>query len=130
MFGFLTNLFSSKKAVETGCDIAKDISSGIDVMFYTDEEKAQAREKAQEKWMELMVKTRDENGPRAKTRRFLALAYTLATLTVGTTAVGMGIAGAEDAKLVADYAQHLAQTEPWILGFYFGPHIMKAIKKA
>jgi len=44
MFGFIKDIFTNnKEVVETGTTLVKRAADGIDMMFYTDEEKEQAR---------------------------------------------------------------------------------------
>lgn len=74
---------SGEKIVDTGADLAKDVSSGIDKMFYTKEEKAddaashrdamlKAKEKGFEFWLKVQEAIKNENSIRSMTRRKLA----------------------------------------------------------
>ena len=70
--GLFSWLKTSEKAVDTGLDLVKDMASGMDVMFLTDEERIQYGGKIMDQALEFNAKIRDENSVRAKARRSLA----------------------------------------------------------
>lgn len=128
--GFLSWMKTSEKAVDTATDIAKDISGGIDVLVYTEEEKAQARQKAVDTWIRIQEAIRNENSERAKTRRILAkyLFQVQMTLVLGAVAVFPFNAG------YAGYIRQMAEMLlPWtgaVVTFYFVYYgVENAIKK-
>lgn len=75
--GFLATIFGSKKAVDDAGEIAKTVStgvvSGIDKMFYTDEEKEDNAQMRMKLASDLILKLQDQFTPRAITRRVLAV---------------------------------------------------------
>ena len=62
---------------ETASELAKDVSSGLDMMFYTKEEQAIDKSKmtvqATESWLRMVEAMKDTEAVRSVTRRFLAL---------------------------------------------------------
>lgn len=74
--GLLDIFKSSSKAVDTAADIAGKaaggIISGIDKVFFTDEEKAEARQKWFSSWIEIQKVLASEGTPTAVSRRILA----------------------------------------------------------
>lgn len=66
-------IFAAPKALDTGLDLVKSAADGIDVLFYTDEEKAQARKAW---WTDVFIPLEKTLGPqgaiRSVTRRILA----------------------------------------------------------
>lgn len=74
--GWLGNLFSAKASTEKVLSIADKTTSGvingIDKLFFTDEEKSHASQKAIETYIELMKTTASENTIRSRTRRICA----------------------------------------------------------
>lgn len=73
MLGWLGSLFGLVNNNSTAGKLAEDISSGIDVMFYTDEEKAQANLKAFESWLKMVEVMKGSEAYRSITRRILAV---------------------------------------------------------
>lgn len=68
--GLFSFLSSNKKTVDKVVDGA---ISGIDKIFYTNEEKADARRKLAEGVQEFVKSTLDENTARSRTRRVIAI---------------------------------------------------------
>ncbi len=78
--GWLTGLGTAIGLIgnnETASDIAKDMSSGLDMMFYTDEEeaidKAKMTVQTTEAWLRMVELMKDTEKYRSITRRFLAI---------------------------------------------------------
>ena len=71
--GLFSWFTTSEKAVDTGLDLVKDAAAGIDMLWFTDEEKAQASLKVMESVIKFQEAQKDENSVRAKVRRALAL---------------------------------------------------------
>jgi hypothetical protein len=72
MMGFFSLFTKSEKVVDTGLDLIRDVASGVDVSFLTDEERIQYGAKIMDQAIEFNAKIRDENSVRAKARRMLA----------------------------------------------------------
>jgi hypothetical protein len=132
---WLASLFSSQKTIDTVVDtaatLAKSAASGIDVIFYTDEEKSQARTKAFDQWLEQCKSIVDGDTPMAKARRAIAVMIVvqfLLFLNVGLYAVYTG------AESVKGYIQANIGDLFWLVicvfGFYYGPYVYdRYIKK-
>lgn len=152
MFGWL---FGGSKAAETAVDtgsyLLKEASSGIDMMFYTDEEKAQAKAETYKIWLETQKLIAQQGTPQAVTRRLIAVpwmflqmgmtasavvAKALSFWTSGVTRITADNATAirEKSRLVtdvlmqSDFSDYILalQNEQFfitlaIIGFYFGP---------
>lgn len=73
MFGWLGRVFGLIGSNDTASEIAKDISSGVDMLIYTDEEKAQASEKAFNSWLKMIEIQKSTESYRSITRRILAV---------------------------------------------------------
>lgn len=132
--GFLAGIFGAKKATETVLDIANKttdgVIKGIDALFFTDEEKSQASQKAIETYIELNKTIASENTVRSITRRMLAV------MTMGTF-LFLLVAGAFIYVLNSDWAMHILACAKQLVFLvssigilYFGPYqIGKMFKK-
>ncbi len=143
--GWLTSLFGSSKSVGNTIETAaKGLYNGIDKVFYTEEERADTKSKAGELLLKFAELTMDQNSIRAITRRWMAF------LVIGPTVfffVASGIAFpleiyfgdpifVEDLTVyntpISDHFYKMFDTfAPWMTGalaFYFGPHLLGALK--
>lgn len=113
MFGLISSLFGGSKAtekvVDTGSYLLKEASSGIDMMFYTDEEKAQAKAQTYAMWLETQKLITQQGTPQAITRRLIAVPWMLMQMGMTTAAVvvkGVSIwLGGEAVELTARNAE-------------------------
>jgi len=129
MFSFLKKLFGSGETAGKVIEKAADgIYNGIDKLVYTDEERADALAKGRELFMEFAKVAYDENSIRSVTRRWLAF------MVVAPTMLAFVVSGVMY-LFNQPYADHLFQMVqtmgPWaagVLAFYFGPHILGALK--
>ena len=71
--GWLGSLFGLVDSNRTASKLAEDISSGVDVLFYTDEEKAQASAEAFNAWLKMVDVMKGSEAYRSITRRILAV---------------------------------------------------------
>jgi hypothetical protein len=127
-WGWLTSLFSSKKAVDTAVEtvagLAKTAANGIDVIFYTSEEKAQASQKAFDQWLELNKTWQDASTPMAIARRRIATIV----INIWAAFLGLGVFAVftENASLLAYVTSNTVELT-WLVvcvfGFYFGPYV-------
>jgi hypothetical protein len=120
---FIKRLFASPKIVETTVESA---IKGIDKVFYTDEEKAEARQKA----LNLYEKMWLAAVPSALSRRLIACTV---TFTWAFVIVFMLAAAALDNYDLARFAFDLLETviiNPFsiIVGFYFLTNVVQAVK--
>lgn len=123
---FLATLFTSKKAVdaipETAGKVVDGVLSGVDKLFFTQEEKAEASQKAMDSIYNFIKTTMDESSIRSVTRRVLAV-------EVVSAFVFLLILGALIYFINADWAAHilacakaLSNLVLAISVFYFGPY--------
>jgi len=127
---WLTSIFGSSKSVDTVVETAaKGIYNGLDALFFTDEEKAEFRQKQADTVIKFAEIAYDENSIRSVTRRWLAF------MVIGP-AMLMVVTAATLYPFFPDYSDFLftvfGKLIPWaggVLMFYFGPHIIGAAKK-
>ena len=130
MFSFIKGLFGSSKNTDTVVETAaKGIYNGLDALFFTDEEKAEFRQKQADTVIKFAEIAYDENSIRSITRRWLAF------MVVGP-AMLLVVAACIAHPFIPTYADFLftvfGKLIPWaggVLMFYFGPHIIGATKK-
>ena len=125
-------LTSSKKVVDTAADLIKDGASGIDMLFFTDEEKSQASAKIMDQVIAINRATADENSVRSKTRRMLAIVIIGNYLALINIGVLLNVLDETDkAKFVFDVANTtLASHVLAVVIFYFGYYGVKAVVKS
>lgn len=138
-------LTGSKDIVKTGTEIAKDISSGLDVLVTTEEERIQYNQKAVELYIEFMKTQEDANSIRSRVRRVIACTFTLVYLwflmlsaCLFTLGSGLLLAGritreqfetfVGTAKYHLQFADRLEWSVLTIIVFYFGPHALQYLK--
>jgi hypothetical protein len=128
--GLWSWLTTSEKAVDTGLDLVKDVSSGIDVLFYTDEEKAQAKSSWWQMWMKQQEVIGDGNSIRSKTRRLLSILFTVNFLIIVDIAIYAACKGwAEVVQNIITTAAafKLGAIQLTIVIFYFGYYGIQAV---
>lgn len=141
----LLDVFSKGgKAVDTVSDIAKDISSGIDVLVETPEERAQYTSQIVDKWLTHFTELKDSQSIRAITRRILAVAWVGSFLVFAwiglVTFLWNYYARAEVTNSAGQmigppaYCLQMMDRLEWgtlaVLVFYFGPFMLRYLKGA
>ena len=120
---------AADKAVDTGADLLKSAASGIDVMFFTEEERSQASQAAFKAWVDSQVAFRDETSVRSVTRRILAVMFCVVYLLLLLACVGLFRLDAKWGKLCFEAAEVLTPIVGAVIFFYFGPNqIARAVK--
>lgn len=142
--GFFDIFKTSTKAVDTGLDLVKTGAKGIDMLFYTDEEKAQSvAERAKLKYefaklnIEHIKATLGESSARSISRRYIAWGVIGQSIFLSTFSLIMYCLGAwtENEALmdVSEYALELLKlwgtANLMVLGFYFGVHLVRGMRK-
>ena len=125
--GLLSWFTTSEKAVDTGLDLVKSAASGIDVLFFTDEEKSQAAAKTLDMWLAYQKMSQAQGSARSLTRRYLACYWFMVFGTTFMLAIGFACAGdVGTVKRIIDVvaAFYAAQIMLSIVVFYFGPHML------
>lgn len=117
------------KWFSTGSEAASKVLDGaikgLDAIVYTDEEKAVARQKLADQWLELQKALGEETTVRSTTRRILAI-------LIVVPFVGLILGAALAYKFDMEYAKFLLALADsqfsWlalgVAGFYFGPYMM------
>ena len=123
-WSFLTK---SDKVIETGADLIKMGASGIDKLFYTDEEKAEAGRKVMDQVLEMNRIANEESSIRSITRRAIAWViigifciFSISALVV--TLMGKTAITASILQLMGTLS--LPMITLAVVVFYFGNHII------
>lgn len=115
----LFSWFKSAKSAET---IVDGFVNGADKLFYTEEEKAEARERAQGQWLDALKIDADASNIRSVTRRWIAIIAVAHYFLWIDAAL---IAYAWDAAEFAKFAFKIITDVFWLIftiaSFYFGP---------
>ena len=137
MLGLLGKIFGSDKAIEKTID---SVSSGLDKLYYSDEEKADDARGARTEARTMIVKWMSATSGQNLARRLISLMITFTWLLMYISSmVGAIMASwaddpakwAESSKIVGDYAQGMNGPMMLILGFYFAaPHMGSIATKA
>jgi hypothetical protein len=130
--GWFSWFKKSDKVVDTALDLVEKGASGIDMLFFTDEEKSIASAKVMDQVIEFNKATADENSIRSRTRRLLACLIIGNYLLILDVAIGYVIAGKTDiAKLLFKIANEtLGAHVLAVVIFYFGYYGVKAVVKS
>ena len=134
MWGFLSKLFVSPKsidtAVETGAKITDGIIAGLDKIWFTQEEKAESRQKANETLLAFWKVIATENTEQSKARRQLAVMTFKVYFSLLLMSVAVYGFSVEYAKFIFSVAGILTVLVAGVAAIYFGPHqVSKIIKK-
>lgn len=125
--GFLSLFGKSEKAADIAEKATSGLISGIDKMFFTNEEKAEAAQKVMDVHLKMIEATASENTVRSKTRRYLAL------MIMGTF-LFLLVFGALIYKFDPEWARHVLECAKslsamaFAIGvFYFGYYGIKSL---
>lgn len=130
-YSTVTSLFTgSSKAVDAVSNIANGAVSGIDALFFTEEEKAEFSKETMKVWLEVQKVTAGESSIKSITRRLLACAFIAVYL--------IHLLGASIAyQFSKEYSTHLFNTAKsmnvivmTIVIFYFGYYAVSNVMKA
>ena len=126
MLGFIGRMFGSAKAGEA---IIDNVSSGIDKLWYTEEEKAEDAAKAKREGMAVYMKWLESTSGSRIARRLIALMVTGIWVIehLGSVSAGVGAIWAEDptrlnetSRMLAEHATNNNTLVGVVLLFYFG----------
>lgn len=124
--GLFKKKIDTQKAFDT-------VSSGIDKLFYTKEEKADASAKAFEQWLEWYKQANDENSTRSITRRYLAVMFATVFLVLLLSSGVCWLFDADYAAFLWELSKTVAPYVGSIMAFYFGyyaaQNIIKTVKQ-
>lgn len=125
--GLLSWLSAGGKAAENVADLIPQAASGIDALFFTDEEKSQASAKAMDVWLEYQKMSQQHGSARSITRRLLACYWFIIFGTTFLLAISFACTGdMGTVKRIISVVQafYAAQIMLSIVIFYFGPHML------
>jgi len=126
-------LFGTPKAIDKALDVGEKITngviSGIDKLWYTPEEKAENRQKANETLLGFWKTIATENTEQSKARRELAKMTFKVYFFLLLAAVTVYKFDAEYSKFIFGVAGTLTGLVLMIAGIYFGPHQIAKIWK-
>jgi hypothetical protein len=125
--------FSTPKTVEKGIGIIEKVTdgivAGIDKAWYTEEEKAEASQKAVETIIEMWKTLATENSEQSKARRVIAMAI----LKVYFTLLLMGVVvygfDPDYAAFIFKIVKEISVLVAGVQFIYFGPHQISKIWK-
>ena len=127
--GWFTNLFTSKSVdnvLDKDNGLLTQAGEWIGNMSYTDEEKAESKERLNQSLVDYIKSTLSENTVRSKTRRFLAIMW----ISVELFLVLLTCASAPFDIELAEFYWSVASSELmfWgtmsVIGFFFGPYMI------
>lgn len=130
--GWFSALFSSKKVVDTAMDTVKDIRDGIDMLVYTDEEKAIYHAKISEVILKRSEVALQESSIKSMTRRIIAVSVVLIAEFL-TVVLLVGYLAKFDKPMmlgVWSLLQFWAVPLGIVLAFYLGYYGISQIKEA
>ncbi len=114
-------LFKGKINVQKTIDTA---ASGIDKLFFTNEEKADVSKGIADAQLEYLKSTVDENSTRSITRRYLSLAIVFVFLVLIIAAVVIRGFDKDYAQFVFETAKELNTLVLMVAGFFFGGYMI------
>lgn len=128
---------SSESADKVLVKTADGIYNGLDKLWYTPEEKAEALAEGRKLFVKFAGIAYDQNSIRSVTRRWLAFTvvgtnmgmYILASVFYILGTFFTSDAFIKCAEFLAVMATDLSPWSAGVLAFYFGPHIIGSIRK-
>jgi hypothetical protein len=101
---------------------------GVDALVFTDEEKATARAKLMDGWIELQKTLGEETTVRGVTRRILAIMFSGVYILLSVGAVAVWKFDKEYADFMWDVANGTYGTiSLTVVAFYFGPYFIEKL---
>lgn len=120
-------LLGTDKAMDTVNTVAKESFSIINNAFYTDQEKAESRNKAATVWLRAQEVVSKQSAPTAISRRIIAWSViTLIGFFSFQGAIYIGFDDASRLKALIDFvkAMWIGEAFTTVMVFYFGAHIL------
>lgn len=118
---------SIDKAVDAGKNITDGMIAGIDKVWYTNEEKAEAKQKASETILKYWEAIAKENTEQSKARRFLASLTFVVFFLFLVVSAGVYKWDIEYSKFLLDLAGKISWLVSAIAVIYFGPHQLQKL---
>jgi hypothetical protein len=105
------------------------VASGVDKLFFTNQEKSEAAQKAWDQWLEWYKLSSSENSARSYTRRILAVIFSTTFLFMLLAAAGAWLVDPDYATFLFNVAKELFPMVSGILFFYFGYYAVNSMIK-
>lgn len=106
------------------------VASGLDKLFFTNEEKSEAAQKAWDQWIEWYKLNSDENSARSKTRRLLAIMFSAFFIALLAFAAVVYLVNSEYSAFLFELAKEVLPMVAGILFFYFGYYAVNSVVKS
>jgi len=120
-------LFSGKLKIK---DVFDKVTSGVDKMFFTNEERADFNKNMADSQLEFVKQTVSENSTRSITRRYIAVSIVFVYLFLMLFAVGVYYFDKEYAEFVFNTANvGLGTLVIMVAAFYFGGYYLSQYNK-
>ena len=119
--GLFSWLTGNKKTVDKVVDGA---ISGIDKLFYTNEERADAKKEIAKGVSKFVENTLDENTARSKTRRVIAIMIMGVFLLLILAAAGVYTINPDYSKFLFKIAGDMSTMALMVAAFFFGAHLL------
>lgn len=126
--GILKNLLKTTEKIDPQKTF-DTVASGVDKLFFTQQEKSEAAQKAWDQWLEWYKLSSNENSARSYTRRILAVLFSGVFLGLLIWAATAYLWNADYAKFLFDVAKELFPMVSGILFFYFGYYAVNSMIK-
>ena len=126
---FLSFLKTSDKALDTAANVVNGAVSGIDALFFTEEEKSKASLEVVELWLKMQDVTANENSARSITRRYLAFGFLSLFILLILFGTGIWKWYPEWAAFVFSVVKSISNIILAIVIFYFGYFGIKEVLK-
>lgn len=124
-----TTQTSIDKAIDIGDKVTTGVISGLDKIWYTEEEKAENRQKASETLLKFWNITANENTEQSKARRELAKMTFKVYFFLLLTGVTVYKLDSAYSKFIFDVASTLTPLVMGIAAIYFGPQQIAKVWK-
>ena len=121
-------LSSTPKVIDAAASVITTGMKGIDALFYTDEEKAEGKEKVFQLWLDTQKVLAGESSIRSMTRRAVALAFVFSYLIMLLGCIPVYFFDQEYAKFILQVAGVITPVVGGISFFFFGSYAVNSIR--
>lgn len=121
---------SAGKVVDTACNVVDNTVSGIDKLFYTDEEKAEAKKEMIAQYLDYVKTTLGETSIRSVTRRVIAISIIGVWLLMIVSTIVAFFIGAEFVRFLLELLDRMTFPVSSVIVFYFGPYMLSYLTKS
>jgi len=129
LWGWLTGVKTADKAMDTINNVTDHVASGLDKLFFTDQEKAQISIETAQLHLKFIELTLNESSIRSITRRVLAWAIMTVFLSLLVISAGVWKFDAEWARFIFNCASQTYELVLLVAFFYFGYFAVSSVVK-